>query len=193
MDPFVRVAGKIMDIVFKMALNNHEIAPAEPADVLKAWVLYEHAGLCNRALLCLHRVAANLEGAGQMACAIMRLDLLEDPRLSKALAREAQAADIIVVATQAGWELTEAFKDWISRWLSTKTERPTTLALVLDARQSRDRDGRGVAFHLAEVARLGGVDFISTEGGQPVADIEGPLTQALTQRNRSTSRALQMT
>jgi len=170
-------------MAFTLALNNSEIAPAEADDVLKAWVLYENAAIGNRALMLLHRVAGGIEGTGRMLCALLRLDCLADGKLSKALAQEAQAADIIVVATHDGRELPHAFKDWISLWISAKAGRPAALAVVLDVNENQRGGRRGVAFQLAEVARLGGLDFFATGGGRPAAAIAGELTHALARRN----------
>jgi hypothetical protein len=173
-----------------MALNNHDIAPAERGDVLKTWVLYENPMLCNRALLLLHRVASNLEGAGQVACAICRLDCLADSQLSKTLAREAQSADIILVATHADRELPEAFNDWISRWLATKAPRPTALALLLDTNEPQSSTKPRLSAQLEEVARLGGLTFLTAGGGLPLTAIEGGLSYAFAGRSRAAIGAL---
>jgi len=157
-----------MDIVFRMALNNLEIAPAEAGDVLRTWVLYDHAPLCNRALRLLHRVAGNLAGPGQVVCSIMRLDSLSDPHLLPALTFEAQAADIIIVAAGGDRDLPPAFHRWTELWLAANSGRPTALAVVLDSNARQRPGGRSLAIRLAEVARLGGLDFFVAEDGHGI-------------------------
>jgi hypothetical protein len=172
-----------MRLVFKTALNNPEIAPIEPDETLKVWVLYENAALCNRALALLNRVTRNIEGTGLVVCAISRLSAFGDPLLAKILAHETGAADLIIIAASGDVQLPHSLKNLISLWLATRAGRPTALAAVFDAVECRDGGGRDLVGKLAGVARIGGLDFFCTIDRRQDVTVQDGVAHTLARSN----------
>jgi hypothetical protein len=179
-----------MELVFELALNNREIALEDPDDVLKVLVVYENPASCNRALTLLHRVAFDIEGAGRIIYTVSKFAYLAEPRLSRIIAYEAKAADLVVIAAPNSMEFPDTLKEWISLWLSIRAGRPAALAVVLDAEENGNSGVRGISSQLAEVARLGGVGFFVTGSSHANAAIEREMAHAFARRNGATRPTL---
>jgi hypothetical protein len=172
-----------MKLVAKQTLDDSGIAPAEQGTGLKVWMLHDTAYSRDRAHMLLRHVAARLQSPGRMECAISSLNLLADAQRSKTLVREAQRADVIVVAADADWPLPRPCSSWISLWRLAKPGRPAVLAVVLDPGEWQTSEGRNGPFQLPEIARIGSVVFFAKGDGEPVATNEGELTRVLARRN----------
>jgi len=175
-----------MQLTFTSALNNADLEPAEDGNSFKLLLAYEDADAANRTLELLYRIAADIEGPPQrlLVCAMWKFDFLADPNLSKLAAHEVQRADVILIAGHARPALPAPLKRWIDTWVWTKTGRPMALAACLDGAPHGGADGSLV--QLREAARLAGIDFIATGGGDGSEDaIKLGISQAAEQGMRA--------
>ena len=68
---------------------------------------------------------------GNPRCGICHFDVLVDPLLKRIAAKEATAAEMVVIAALQGKSLPNTVKDWATRWISIKTNVPSALASIL--------------------------------------------------------------
>lgn len=93
-----------------------------------------------------------------------KFDVLAVPKLREMAAKDAAAADIIIVAAHGASELSEEVKKWIEMWLAEKGNAIALVALfdcLSAAQENPIRD------YLADVARRGHMEFFAQPGRWP--------------------------
>jgi hypothetical protein len=128
--------------------------PVKPKlDVL---LLYEDLGTALRAKHALDSLPCQLGVEGGWGTRLWRLDLLSVPLLAEQAAIEAASADVIILSLHGRTALRAEARDWLSRWLDHKEDRPYALAALLDPEPApRGSDNPMVADlkRIAEAAR----------------------------------------
>lgn len=145
--------------------------------------MYEDVVAGNRAMLLLSTIARGIE-SGRIFCALWKFGFLADRSLLTIAAREAAAADIVLIALGAGAELPPLIQKWINLWLSTRNGQPKVLAAVVGEEESHGTAAT-ILLQLQELARLGGVDFFSTKGATEVGTASSTSVVAISHRKEA--------
>ena len=103
-----------MDLFLKSALGKHEEDILQKPKVL---LLYEDKGFVNSTMELMRIAARKVSTAVSVAFAIWDFDLITEPLLTRVAAREACAADMIIVVLRAGDSLPGGVKGWLRLWL----------------------------------------------------------------------------
>jgi hypothetical protein len=132
-------------------------APVKPG--LEVLLLYEDLGTALRAKHSLDLLPAQLSAAAAWGTRLWRLDLLGEPLLAEQSAIEAAAADVIVLSLHGRNELRAEARDWLSRWLDHKEDRPYALAALLDPESAHPGSDNSVVAYLKRVAEAAHADL----------------------------------
>ena len=111
-------------------------------------------------------LAENLGHDCQLQHQMWKFDVLSIPKLAEIAARDATAADIIVVSCHGQNDLPETVKKWIESWVP---ESGNALALValFDCAQEDAHRISAVRSYLASIAKLAGLEFFAQPGDWP--------------------------
>jgi hypothetical protein len=126
---------------------------------LEVLLLYEDLGTALRAKYSLDRMLLQLGAEVKMSTRLWRLDLLSQPLLAEQAAIEASAADLIVLSLHSHRQLRAEVRDWLSRWLDHKSDRPCALAALLDVEPTQAGSRNPVLAYLRRVAETAGADL----------------------------------
>ena len=132
-------------------------APVKP--VLDVLLLYEDLGTALRAKHSLDLLPAQLGTEASWGTRMWRLDLLGEPLLAEQAAIEAAAADVIILSLHGRNELRAEARDWLSRWLHHKEDRPYALAALLDPEPAHPGSDNPVVAYLKRVAEAAHADL----------------------------------
>jgi hypothetical protein len=146
-----------------------DLAPGEATvkPVTEVLLLYEDLGTALRAKHSLHLLAGQLGLDAGWGTRVWRLDLLAEPLLAEQAAIEAAAADVIILSLHSRTELPTEARDWLSRWLDHKEDRPYALALLLDPEPAQPGSDNPVVAYLKRVAAAAHADlFYSFSDGR---------------------------
>jgi hypothetical protein len=92
-----------------------------------------------------------------------KFDVLAVPKLREMAAKDAVAADIIIISAHGQSELPMEVKSWMELWLSEKTNAIAIVGLF-DLEAYEDNAART---YLAEVAQRAGIEFFAQPGPWP--------------------------
>ena len=95
-----------------------------------------------------------------------KFDVLSIPKLREMAARDALAADIIIISSHGGESLPEHVQEWIESWLGQPTNSIALVALF-DFANDKILNTRGIRNYLADAARRGGMGFFAQPGEMP--------------------------
>jgi hypothetical protein len=141
--------------------------PVKPRlDVL---LLYEDLGTALRAKHSLDLLPGQLSTEAGWGTRLWRLDLLGEPLLAEQAAIEAAAADVIVLSLHGRTALRAEARDWLSRWLHHKEDRPYALAALLDPEPALPGSDNPVVDYLKRVAEAAHADLFCGFSDAPVA------------------------
>jgi hypothetical protein len=132
-------------------------APVKP--VLDVLFLYEDLGTALRAKHSLDLLPGQLGAGAGWNTRLWRLDLLREPLLAEQAAVEGAAADVIILSLRGRRELRAEARDWLSRWLDYKEDRPYALAALLDPEPAHARRDNPVVAYLKRVAEAARADL----------------------------------
>jgi hypothetical protein len=132
-------------------------APVKP--VLDVLLLYEDLGTALRAKHSLDLLPGQLGLKAGWGTRVWRLDLLGEPLLAEQAAIEATAADVIILSLHGRSELRAEARDWLSRWLDHKEDRPCALAALLDPEPAQPGGDNPVVAYLKRVAEAAHADL----------------------------------
>jgi len=90
---------------------------------------------------------------------LWRRDLLRAEWLCEQAAKEAAAADVIIVSMHGEADLPGEVTDWLARWLEHKTDRPCALGVLLDG-SAAQRPASPITRYLQGVAEAAGADLL---------------------------------
>jgi hypothetical protein len=106
----------------------------------------------------------HLGGECEFANQMWKFDVLGIPKLREMAAKDANAADIIIVSCHAAGELSAEFKGWTELWLQQKCNA-IALVVLLDCPFGLTSEARETRNYLAEVARRAGMEFFCEADG----------------------------
>ena len=92
-----------------------------------------------------------------------KFDVLAIPKLREMAAKDAAAADIIIISCRGDSDLSAPLKAWIESWLADKRSALALVALF-DRPQDHLFQSRSVQDYLAEVAKRGNMAFFAQPG-----------------------------
>jgi hypothetical protein len=121
--------------------------------MLKALVIYEDLATALRAKHSLGQLCEQLSPEAEVHIRLWRLDLLNQPLLAEQAAIEAATSDLIVLSLHRGQELRGEACGWLARWLEHQTNRPCTLAALLDPAPERSGSEDLVLAYLRRIAQ----------------------------------------
>jgi hypothetical protein len=160
------------------------VAPAKP--VLDVLLLYEDLGTALRAKHSLDLLPAPFITEAGFCTKLWRLDLLGEPLLAEQAAIEAAAADMIILSLHGRNELRAEARDWLSRWLDHKEDRPYALAALLDPEPAHPGSDNPVVAYLKRVAEAAHADLFCGFCHAPVP-APGASAGGITERARDSA------
>jgi hypothetical protein len=140
-----------------------------PSDVevnpaLNVVIAYEDLETGKRAMKTYEYMVQQLGDQCLFANQMWKFDVLAVPKLKEIAAKDAAAAEIIIISAHEGRELSSEVKAWIEIWLGYKTQATALVGLLGDEVQ-----GNPVRTYLAEVARRAKIEFFCQPGIWPDA------------------------
>jgi hypothetical protein len=133
-----------------------EAAGTAPFSVVIAYEDFETAAHARKTYDYLVR---NLEGGHEFAHQMWKFDVLQVPKMREIAARDAAAADLIIISCRGSADLPEHVKTWNELWLAQKGQ-PSGLVLLFDAPRDPYK-AADVSKYLASIARRGGIEYFS--------------------------------
>jgi hypothetical protein len=114
-----------------------------------------------------------------------KFDVLGVPKLREIAAKDAAAADIIIISAHEGNELPSETKAWIEMWLAYKTQASALVGLF--GNESPYNPARD---YLAEIAKRANVEFFCQPGFWPGKAETHDKTSVAWEQNERTFSAL---
>jgi len=131
---------------------------------LNVVIAYEDLETGKRAMKTYEYMVQQLGDQCLFANQMWKFDVLAVPKLKDFAAKDAAAAEIIIISAHGGRELPAEVKSWIEMWLKYKTEASALVALF---------DGEGefnpARSYLAEIASRAQIEFFCQPGIWPGA------------------------
>jgi hypothetical protein len=113
----------------------------------------------------------HLGGECEFANQMWKFDVLGIPKLRELAARDAMAADIIIISCHGTGELSDEFKIWAELWLQYKCDAIALVAL-LDCPFGLTSEARDTRNYLADVARRAQMEFFCEADSETYRTIE---------------------
>jgi len=135
---------------------------AEVNSTLNVVIAYEDLETGKRAMKTYEYLVEQLGSHCFFAHQMWKYDVLAVPKLKEIAAKDAAAAEIIIVSAHEGRELPKEVKAWMDLWLSYKSQ--TTALVGLFGAESVETP---VRTYLEEIARRGKVAFFCQPGIWP--------------------------
>jgi len=104
--------------------------------VFKVLIVYQTFEYGSRARVVVERLANQIQLTAQIECDGWNFSWLDQPRFWDRAAREAAAADIIIVSAQSAKELPAHVKAWLQVWMPRKKNSSSALIAMFDDQQS---------------------------------------------------------
>jgi hypothetical protein len=134
----------------------------EMNSALNVVIAYEDLETGKRAMKTYEYLVKQLGEQCLFANQMWKFDVLAVPKLRDIAAKDAAAAEIVIVSAHEGRELPAEVKAWIEQWLICKTEASALVGLF----DGESTDGPARAY-LAEVARRAKIEFFCQPGIWP--------------------------
>jgi hypothetical protein len=134
----------------------------EVNSVLNVVIAYEDLETGKRAMKTYEYMVQQLGDQCLFANQMWKFDVLAVPKLKEIAAKDAAAAEIIIISAHEGRELPNEVKAWIEMWLAYRTEASAIVGLF--AGQSETNPVRS---YLEEIARRAQIEFFCQPGIWP--------------------------
>ena len=139
--------------------SDREMTPA-----LNVVIAYEDLETGKRAMKTYEYMVRQLGDQCLFANQMWKFDVLAVPKLKEIAAKDAAAAEIIIVSAHEGRELPAAVKSWIETWSSYKIEAKALVGLF-----GSETEASPIRTYLAEVTRHAKIEFFCQPGIWPGA------------------------
>jgi hypothetical protein len=106
----------------------------------------------------------------QFICHLWKFDVLREPHLFEAAARDVFGADMIVLAMRQSQELPGEVKGWIEQWLPSKQADSGALVALLGSQDGHAGSATTVGVTLKQLAERANVQVFCNEIGWPAMD-----------------------
>ena len=158
--------------------------------LLDVLILYEDFGTGLRAKRSLDLLPHQLTADAKWNTKLWRIQLLSDSLLAEQAAREAAAADVIILSVHGRTPLPPEVRTWITAWLRHKERRSYALGVLLDAEEVSRGSQNPVVNYMQQVATIGGVDLFYGFSEAPRSELDSA-TEEINQRANYSSAILQ--
>ena len=145
-----------------LSLPTFGSSETEVSSVLNVVIAYEDLETGKRAMKTYDYLVEHLGDQCLFANQMWKFDVLAVPKLKDIAARDAAAADIIIVSAHEGNELSDEVKGWIDQWLKYKTRASALVGLF--GAESVDSPVRD---YLASIAKRAKIEFFCQPGLWP--------------------------
>jgi hypothetical protein len=156
-----------------MTTTEHPESPiaAPPSDDetanLRVSIIYDDFPSGVRAKQCLDRLAGSLNlEKDAFAVRLWSHELLSEPAVRRAAAREAGAYDIVFLSMRDSAEPSLVLKDWLKEWLEHRGSQPCALA-VLPGDERQDASNPLLSYLAGVADEAGGIDLVYTPATTP--------------------------
>jgi hypothetical protein len=143
----------------KVTQLGFDTSDAPVKQVLDVLLLYEDFGTALRATHSLDLLPVSFITERGMHTNLWRLDLLGEPLLREQAAREAAAADLIILSLHGHDRLQADALEWLNCWLDYKESRAYALAVLLDPGTANAGPNHPVVAHLKQIAAAAAADL----------------------------------
>ena len=109
-------------------------------------------------------LAAELKGECKVSTDVWKFNFLALPQFWKWAARDAAAADLIIISCRGDVPLPAHMKSWITEWLPEKTSDQAALLALLDQDGNAPACGQPLYAYLRRAAAEGRMDFFCKAG-----------------------------
>ncbi len=157
------------------------------APALNVLLMYEDAETGLRATLSLAAVHRQASMEAGFRVKLWRCDMLRTPRLREQAARDAAAADVIIVSLHGLESLTAEFSVWLNQWLGRRRAQECALGVLLDESAAPQAETQPVVAYFKAVARAAGVELLW--GGNDGLLNKASAAEQVAPTNRLSSRA----
>jgi hypothetical protein len=156
--------------------------PSGPGDppippLLDVTILYEDFGTGLRAKRSLDLLPESLRANAKLSTKLWRTELLSDPFLCEQAAREAAAADVVILSMHGRSALPAEVQAWLRCWLRHKEERPYALGLLLDPTEVNEGRGNPVVDYMQQLAATARVDLFHGFAETPMTQLDPAMEQ----------------
>jgi hypothetical protein len=134
----------------------------EVNSVLNVVIVYEDLETGRRAMKTYDYMVEHLGEQCLFANQMWKFDVLAVPKLREMAAKDAAAAEIIIVSGHAGNELPKEVRAWVDQWISYKTHASALVGLF--GSESVSNPARD---YLATAAKRAGIEFFCQPGIWP--------------------------
>jgi len=142
-----------------LSLPNFGSSDRDGNPALNVVIAYEDLETGKRAMKTYEYMVQQLGDQCLFANQMWKFDVLAVPKLKDIAAKDAAAAEIIIISAHEGNELPSEVKAWIELWLALKTEASALVALF-DGEAAENP----IRTYLAEIARRGKMEFFCQPG-----------------------------
>ena len=151
--------------------TRNESVANEPLPVLDVHLLYEDAETGLRARRTVGRVQEQLQVNCQLK--LWRFDLMREPALREIVAREMEAADLLVVSFHGANSLRGAIADHLEQWVNCPRSTPRALVFSQDREAAAETGSNELVEKVQASAGFREVDFFHYFEPAPVAVAAG--------------------
>lgn len=116
-------------------------------------------------------LVSNLGHECRFANQMWKFDVLGIPKLREMAAKDALAADIIIISCHGTHDLPAEVKVWIHSWMHSQGDALALVALFGHAGPSNDNSN--IRAYLAEVAKRARMEFFAQPNPLPVKNVDG--------------------
>jgi hypothetical protein len=129
---------------------------------LNVVIAYEDLETGKRAMKTYEYMVQQLGEQCLFANQMWKFDVLAVPKLKDIAAKDAAAAEIIIISAHAGRDLPAEVKSWIEMWLGYKTEASALVALF-----DGDTEFNPARVYLEDIASRAQIEFFCQPGVRP--------------------------
>ena len=152
----------MFDAMQTLTLPSFGSSDAEVNTALNVVIAYEDLETGKRAIKTYDYMVEHLGDQCLFTNQMWKFDVLAVPKLREIAAKDAAAADIIIISAHEGNELPHEVKSWIEKWLSYKTRASALVGLF--GAESVDNPVRD---YLSAVAKRAKIEFFCQPGLWP--------------------------
>jgi hypothetical protein len=156
----------MVDVMQSLSLPAFGSSDGESNPALNVVIAYEDLETGKRAMKTYEFMVQQLGEEWLFANQMWKFDVLAVPKLKEIAAKDAAAAEIIIVSAHEGHELPPQVKAWIDLWLSYNTEASALVGLF-----DGNTEANTVRTYLADVARRAQIEFFCQPGIWPGSSV----------------------
>lgn len=143
----------------------------EADPVFNVVIVYEDFAAGKHAKETFDFLVSNLGHQCRFSNQMWKFDVLALPKLREMAAKDALAADIIIISCHGNHNLSSDVKAWINSWLYEQNNAIALVALFSDA--NPNGESQHIRAYLAEVASRAQMEFFAQPTPAPVKYVEG--------------------